>query len=192
MRAVVLVLLVGCWRSAGPTSDPPPPITVEDPIRQVLEDAPPRRRAIPPDVSRIVPRSVSFAQGSPGPLVVGHAAWDTVNACSVCHSDARPDVPRAKCLACHAPIAARIAANRGFHPTVVGKACEACHRDHKGRSYDLMGWRSVAGGRNGFDHALTGWPLPRRYVAATCSTCHVTFDQQGLQLYLDADRAQYP
>jgi hypothetical protein len=132
--------------------------------------------------------------GSPGPLALGHATWDNANACSVCHSDARPDVPRAKCLACHTPIGSRIAAHRGFHgdPQIAAKACESCHHEHKGRGYDLMGWKAVRGGRDGFDHALTGWPLPQVELALPCTRCHITIDQQGLQLYLDSDRALFP
>jgi hypothetical protein len=192
VRGVVLVMLVGCWRGTAPTSEPPPPRP--DPPRTLIAQDPPRRLAIPPDVSGVVPRPVSFAVGSPGALVAGHAAWDNPNSCNVCHSDAQPDVPPGKCVACHAPIASRIAASRGVHgdPKLAGKRCESCHHEHKGRRYDLMGWKSVPGGSAGFDHARTGWPLPRAYAAMRCTQCHVTIDQQGLQLYLDADRAQYP
>jgi hypothetical protein len=82
----------------------------------------------------------------------------------------------------------------GFHASraVRGKACEACHHEHKGRNYDLMGWKSVPGGAAKFDHALTGWPLPAAYRATRCTMCHTTIDTQGHQLYLGADRALYP
>jgi hypothetical protein len=55
-----------------------------------------------------------------------------------------------------------------------------------------MGWKTMPGGQAGFDHARTGWPLPQGYLAAPCTMCHVSIDRQGLQLYLDADRADYP
>lgn len=190
MRAVVLVMLAGCWRTTAPTTEPP---VSDAPVGQLTVD-PPRLRATPPDVSQINPRPVSFRQGSPGPLAAGHAVWDAASACSVCHSDTQPDVPRAKCLACHASIASRINAQRGLHATaqVSGKACEACHNDHKGRRFDLMGWRGVPGGRARFDHALTGWAVPSGYDAARCTRCHVTLDRQGLSLFLDANRTQFP
>jgi len=55
-----------------------------------------------------------------------------------------------------------------------------------------MGWKAFAGGKDGFDHARTGWALPPKYAALRCTACHVTVDRQGLQLYTDSDRALYP
>jgi hypothetical protein len=194
VRAVVLVMLVGCWRGGEPASVPAPTPAVASPTQARRLDDPPRRLVAALDVSQINPRGVSFGAGSPGPLIAGHAAWDAASACSVCHSDTQPDVPRAKCLACHAPIASRINASRGFHATaqVSSKTCESCHNDHKGRGFDPMGWRAVRGGRLGFDHASSGWPVPAPYEAMRCTQCHVTVDRQGLQLFLDGDRAQFP
>jgi hypothetical protein len=194
MRGVVLVLLVGCWRSPAPISEPPSPRPANAvQSRPVILDDPPRRRATPPDVSRVVPGPVSFGTGSPGPLAAGHAAWDHGGACNVCHSDGVPDVPREKCLACHAPIASRIAEKRGLHgnPQAAWRTCESCHHDHKGRGFDLMGWMSEPGGRPRFQHARTGWPIPPAYRGAPCTRCHATIDGQGLSLFLDADRALF-
>ena len=167
---------------------------VISPVQAPTLEDPPRRLAAALDVSQINPRAVAFGQGSPGPLAAGHATWDAASACSVCHSDTQPDVPRAKCLACHAPIASRINARRGFHANawVSGKACESCHNDHKGRRFDLMGWRAVRGGHAGFEHALTGWAVPLAYDSARCTRCHVTVDRQGLSLFLDANPTQFP
>ena len=102
----------------------------------------------------------------------------------------------AKCTGCHDhdTFRARLAKGAGLHANSLlrGKPCEACHHEHKGRFYDLMGWKSLRGGQSAFDHALTGWPLPAAYRATRCTMCHVSLDQQQLQLYLGADRARYP
>ena len=68
-------------------------------------------------------------------------------------STARKDLSNDKCLGCHdhKDLDARINAGKGFHASalVKGKNCEICHLEHKGRGYDIMGWRSVAGRREG-------------------------------------------
>lgn len=127
-----------------------------------------------------------------------HQAWDDTTGCLQCHvrlGTAAP-VSNDKCLACHdhQGIAIRIAAGAGLHATPQFRArpCTQCHHDHKSQRYDLMGWRSMKGGVKGFDHDLIGWPIPPAYRGLRCTHCHTTIDSQGLQLYLGADRAQYP
>src|SRR6185503_13588792 len=78
---------------------------------------------------------------SPGPLAAKHGAV----ACIDCHAnDTSPVVVADKCLACHRPLAQRIAAGKGFHASAVvrGKKCETCHLDHRGTGADIMGWKS--------------------------------------------------
>jgi hypothetical protein len=78
-------------------------------------------------------------------------------------------VSAAKCLTCHAPIAARIAARKGVHRAVAG-ACTKCHREHGGVDADLRRLDAQA-----FDHrAETGFPLEGQHakVVATCNACH--------------------
>lgn len=128
--------------------------------------------------------------GSPGPLAAVHASVDDPSGCVSCHVDdtARLDVN--KCMACHRDLAERIAAGKGLHASAVvrGKPCEACHGDHRGRAFDLMGWRSLRGGRDGFDHDLTGWPLDGAHQSQSCSSCHSKKDKQGLAVFMGTER----
>ena len=100
-------------------------------------------------------RADDFFSSSPGPLSQSHAALDNADHCNDCHTGGR-DLSNDKCLACHdhSDLKARIDAGKGFHASsqVRGKKCETCHLDHKGKNYDLMGWRSLQGGMKNFDH----------------------------------------
>jgi hypothetical protein len=115
-----------------------------------------------------------------------------------CHVEVGKKAPLAnqRCVGCHDhdEIATRIATRQGFHASalVTGVACAKCHREHKGRSYDNLGWNEVPGGRAQFDHALTGWPLPAAYVTYTCARCHTRQNGSGQRLYVGLDRAQFP
>ena len=133
-----------------------------------------------------------FFSSSPGALTSSHGALDNQNSCNTCHVDGTREVSKAKCLDCHdhQNLGARIAAGKGFHAsaTVKGKACESCHHEHKGKSYDLMGWKSVSGGKAAFDHDLTGWKLNGKHAATDCDKCHKTKDKQGFQTFMGTDR----
>lgn len=126
---------------------------------------------------------------SPGPLIVGHAELDAQSACNSCHVDNTAALDANKCAACHRQLSQRSAQNRGFHASAVvrDKPCETCHMDHRGRGYDPMGWRSMKGGRDGFDHALTGWPLDDAHRTTACRDCHTARDKQGLETYVGTD-----
>ncbi len=105
---------------------------------------------------------------SPGPLTRAHAALEGVTKCGSCHG-AVQGVSAEKCLTCHKPIAARIAAKRGVHRSVTGD-CARCHKEHRGVDADL---RAVD--PQTFNHAAeTGFALEGRHakVAATCNACH--------------------
>src|SRR5262245_13258747 len=96
-----------------------------------------------------------FFASSPGPLANSHAALDVQDHCNDCHVDGSKEVDNNKCLNCHDhnDLKARIASGKGYHASnnVKGKDCKTCHLDHKGRGYDIMGWKSVAGGEKGFN-----------------------------------------
>jgi hypothetical protein len=132
-----------------------------------------------------------FFSSSPGPLASSHAALDDQDHCNDCHTGGR-DLSNDNCLDCHdhSDLKARIDAGKGFHAssTVRGKKCESCHIDHKGRSYDLMGWKSIKGGMNGFDHDLTGWKLEGKHTAIDCKDCHKDKNSQGLRTFLGEDK----
>ena len=139
-----------------------------------------------------VARADDFSGTSPGPMSSSHASLDTAEHCNDCHNGSGKALSADKCLACHDHnnLKARIDASKGFHASslVKGKACESCHLEHKGRGYDIMGWRSVAGGQQGFNHDLEGWPLGGKHAAIECKDCHKLRDHQGLQTFLGADK----
>jgi hypothetical protein len=146
-------------------------------------------RATPPRPAPAPAPAPAFA--SPGPLARSHERLDTAAGCNDCHVDRTPAIAAAKCIDCHEhrDLGARMGAGRGFHSTALvrGKRCEACHLDHRGRSYDLMGWQSIAGGRDGFDHRLAGWPLEGKHAQAPCTACHATQNAQGLATFIGVD-----
>jgi Cytochrome c7 and related cytochrome c len=128
-----------------------------------------------------------FFESSPGPLSESHATIDGRDHCNDCHTNGSA-LSNDLCTGCHdhKDLGDRIRAGKGFHSSsqVKGKKCESCHLEHKGRSYDLRGWRSVGGERD-FDHKLTGWPLEGKHATIDCSRCHKRTNRQGLRVYLE-------
>ena len=93
------------------------------------------------------PRAVAaddFLTSSPGALAASHAALDNPDGCASCHAADRSITPE-KCLGCHdhGDLKARIDAGKGFHASAkaAGRNCKLCHQEHRGRGFDLMGWR---------------------------------------------------
>lgn len=133
-----------------------------------------------------------FFSSSPGALTSSHAPWDKQDKCNDCHVNGTREVSNQLCLGCHdhKDLGARISAGKGFHssPDVKGKKCEVCHKEHKGKSYDLMGWSSIKGGEKGFDHDKTGWPLNGKHASTDCNECHKARNKQGLRVYMGTDR----
>ncbi|MCG8420260.1 MAG: hypothetical protein MJE77_20200 [Proteobacteria bacterium] len=132
-----------------------------------------------------------FFRSSPGPLTRSHAELDNQERCNDCHTGGR-GLSNDKCLACHdhSDLRKRIRDGKGYHASakVRGKKCESCHLEHKGRSFDLMGWRAVVKrGYQTFDHKQTGWPLRGKHKAIDCSECHKNRNKQGLRVFLGED-----
>jgi hypothetical protein len=142
-------------------------------------------------IARAARADDDFFSSSPGPLSSSHADLDTPDKCNECHTGGR-NLSNDKCLGCHdhSDMNARIASGKGFHSSalVKGKQCESCHLEHKGRGYDPMGWSSIRGGQNQFDHKLAGWPLVGKHAAIKCEDCHKKRDKQGLRTYLGNDQ----
>ena len=70
---------------------------------------------------------------------------------------------------------------KGVHasPKALGKQCELCHTDHKGRDKDILGFASF-GGIDRFDHnALTSFPLEGKHQTTKCNDCHKEKTQSG-------------
>ncbi len=133
-----------------------------------------------------------FFSSSPGPLTSSHGSLDDPNHCNDCHVSGSKDLDDTKCLSCHDHnnLQSRINAGKGFHSSslVKGKKCESCHLEHKGRGYDVMGWKSVPGGQKKFDHEQTGWKLNGKHAAIDCDDCHKAHDKQGLKTFMGTDR----
>jgi len=131
-----------------------------------------------------------FFRSSPGPLSRSHEKQDGQDNCNQCHDGSR-ETNDDKCLGCHDHNNLRdeIRRGEGFHAStkVKGKRCESCHLEHRGRSFDLMGWRAV-GGQNKFDHKLTGWKLQGKHAAIDCKDCHKDTNHQGLRTFIGEDK----
>jgi hypothetical protein len=131
-----------------------------------------------------------FFSSSPGPLTQAHAQLDNTDHCQDCHVGSR-DLSNDKCFACHKPIAERQRDRVGVHasPKAMGKPCELCHTDHKGRGKDILGFQAF-GGRDKFDHTgLTRFALEGKHAQAACAGCHKQKTQSGTLTYLRAPTA---
>lgn len=105
---------------------------------------------------------------SPGRLAKGHEKLEGLSNCSQCHESGRK-VTAAKCLACHAPIAQRIARKTGVHKDVKDE-CVACHADHAGVNGELRPFDTKT-----FDHArTTTFALDGKHANLKdgCAACH--------------------
>ena len=110
---------------------------------------------------------------SPGPLARAHANLEGADKCVRCHEQGKRVSP-ARCLACHDPIAQRIAKKKGVHRNAGGD-CVACHVEHAGRDAELRPFDPKK-----FDHrAETGFALEGRH-AMDCSRCHKARSYLGL------------
>lgn len=106
---------------------------------------------------------------SPGRLSAAHAQLEGAGNCAKCHEQGRK-VTAQKCLACHAPIAERIARKVGVHRSVTTD-CVACHAEHAGVDGVLRPFDTAK-----FDHATSGFPLDGKHapLAGKCDACHKT------------------
>jgi hypothetical protein len=105
-------------------------------------------------------------QEMPGPLSAFHATKPGESDCAACHT-APGKVSPAKCLACHAEIASRIAAQTGFHRDKA-EECAVCHAEHQGRQANI-----VPLDPSDFDHSETGADLRGAHLRPkSCDACH--------------------
>src|SRR5262249_48869343 len=112
--------------------------------------------------------------------------------CNDCHVNGTKDLSNDKCLDCHDhnDLKARIGEGKGFHASAVvkGKKCESCHIEHKGRGYDIMGWKTVAGGQASFNHELTRGRLNGKHAQTDCEKCNKIRAKQGMRTFMGTDR----
>jgi hypothetical protein len=107
---------------------------------------------------------------SPGPLAAAHADLEGLANCTKCHV-AGARLSNDTCLVCHKDIKQSVKDHRGIHGrlSVPELVCNKCHREHQGRSFDLV-WG--AKGTKSFDHAKTGYPLKGKHAQVDCAQCH--------------------
>ncbi|HEX3853051.1 MAG TPA: cytochrome c3 family protein, partial [Polyangiaceae bacterium] len=128
-----------------------------------------------------------FFSTSPGPLAQVHANIDSKDHCTDCHTSGR-ELSQEKCLKCHEPIGERQRDRKGVHasPKALGKPCELCHTDHKGRNKNILGFEFF-GGREKFDHnLLTPFQLEGKHQTTKCNDCHKDKTASGTFTYLKA------
>ena len=102
----------------------------------------------------------------PGKVIAGHAKYEAE--CSNCHVKFDRAAQDGLCRDCHKPVGADVAAKRGYHGRLEGKACRSCHTDHKGRDVNI-----VALDERSFDHTKTDYVLRGAHLRSECRACHV-------------------
>jgi hypothetical protein len=138
--------------------------------------------------------ATAAAQISPGPLSRVHAGLEGSGRCLDCH-DADKGVAPGKCLACHKPLAQRIAGGKGLHARPEYRDCKTCHVEHQGVEYQLVWWGKA--GRGAFDHAQTGHALAGKHRTLSCEQCHKQRSFLGAvtdcaSCHRDEHRGQFP
>jgi len=108
---------------------------------------------------------------SPGELTKAHATVEGLANCTKCHPKGQ-QLSQEACIVCHEELRGRLAENRGYHGRLKGKErdCWTCHHEHQGRDFAMLDWGP--GGKKGFDHAKTGYPLKGKHVGVDCDKCH--------------------
>ncbi|MBM4290253.1 MAG: hypothetical protein FJ138_01420 [Deltaproteobacteria bacterium] len=115
------------------------------------------------------------------PLSDVHAYLDTSDQCGKCHGDDINVADPAKCRDCHRDIDRRVRSAKGYHGRIPGDVnCNLCHREHLGRSYQIVQMNVSA-----FDHVQTGWPLSGKHAQTECRQCHTQKRPSGRDSYLD-------
>ncbi|MBL8955740.1 MAG: hypothetical protein JNK82_33510 [Myxococcaceae bacterium] len=108
---------------------------------------------------------------SPGELTKAHHHLEGLQNCTQCHP-AGQQLSQGSCLECHAELKPQLAKGRGLHGRIAAaqRDCEHCHHEHRGLTAPIIEWG--AGGKNGFNHARTGWALRGGHLEAACGDCH--------------------
>ena len=100
---------------------------------------------------------------SPGPLAQAHAKLD--DQCTSCQLEAKGAADEL-CLRCH-----KTGKTSRFHSAqarTAGKTCASCHRDHRGRDFQMVRWTPP----KPFPHEDTGFVLNGAHATRPCSACH--------------------
>jgi hypothetical protein len=114
-----------------------------------------------------VPRDACAQLISPGKLSAPHAELEGLRNCTECHQLRQRGIAPDRCLACHQPLADRIAAATGLHRGEEYQACATCHLDHRGREAELVAWEPDT-----LDHRSVGFGLEEAHAFLGCRDCH--------------------
>lgn len=132
------------------------------------------RLRIPLVVGLMVPLLVPGLAGtaeaqlvSPGKLAAPHRNLEGLRNCTNCHELGKRGAANDRCLACHEPLAKRVARALGYHATVTDRGCGSCHKDHFGVGFALTRLDTTR-----FDHGDTGYQLAGSHVDLGCHDCH--------------------
>lgn len=106
---------------------------------------------------------------SPGKLSDVHKNLEGVTKCTSCHTLGNKGISNQRCLSCHTPLKAEISKMLGFHAhsSVIDQNCANCHKEHFGRSFEILKWDTTQ-----FDHSKTGYPLIGKHRDISCTSCH--------------------
>src|SRR5262249_24936226 len=129
----------------------------------------------------------SFFDSSPGKLARAHAYIDGSSNCAKCHVAGKRDVDAKKCLDCHDTVAKRITDKRGVHGPrkALNQPRELCHKEHKGRDFELFAWQTFGGQAKFKDqHDISGFSLSGRHSVVECDKCHKQKTATGRPSYL--------
>lgn len=106
----------------------------------------------------------------PGAVSEAHAEFE--DDCDQCHTGSKTSDQTRMCLSCHdhEDVALDIRNRTGFHgksPRAGKLPCRQCHREHLGRSADI-----VLLDTGSFDHTLTDFELRGAHAGVNCESCH--------------------
>ncbi len=107
---------------------------------------------------------------SPGKLAKSHAKYEGIKNCTECHV-LTGGVQDKKCLDCHDKLAKKIKEKKSAHAKYT-KKCIVCHRDHKGRKYQMVNLDEEK-----FEHDDTGYELKFEHEQVECAKCHKKADK---------------
>jgi hypothetical protein len=114
----------------------------------------------------LLPLGLQAQLASPGKLSNAHRTLEGVNKCSSCHNFGEKSF-RENCLDCHREIKTRVLAKNGYHYYTRKLECSKCHKEHHGRTFELIRWKP-----EDFDHKQTGFLLAGKHEGLQCRKCH--------------------
>ena len=114
----------------------------------------------------LIPAALSAQIASPGKLSAVHEKLEGVQNCNDCHNFGEKSF-RSNCLKCHVEIGTRIEQSHGYHYFTRKVECNKCHKEHHGRSFNIIRWEP-----NSFDHKQTGFVLEGAHAPVHCRKCH--------------------